>query len=167
MRKFFSVLAFCILLLLGIRPGFAQEATPEVPTTDVIVTVDDPAVPAPEDSVAAILSAVAGVVLNSKYVVASMAIVVTIVSLLKILPFTQGVSAPVMTFGVAVIFWLVGVLLAQAGHEDQFFYYIGVFKDPVAAFGGLVITLLGSPWLHEQAAGLKAPLLGYKRTPLR
>ena len=165
MRQFFSMLALCFLLLLGIRPGFAQEATLEAPSGNPPIVAVDPTVPAPEESVAAILSAVANVVLNSPYVVASMALVVTIVSVLKLLPFTQSISAPVMTFGVAALFWLAGVLLAQAGHEDQFFYYVGVFKDPVVAFGGLIVTLLGSPWLHEQAAKLGAPLIGYKRTP--
>jgi len=163
MRQLLALFVVCAMFVFGVHPAFAQEVTPEAPV------VESPSVVIPdadmEDAANAITTAVANVVLNSPYVVISMTIIVTVVSLLKLIPAANNISAGTLTITVASVFWLGGLILSRMGYEDQFFHYIGVFSDPVKAFGGLIVTLLTAAPFHELAAQLNAPLLGYKRTP--
>lgn len=161
MRTIFTFLAIAVLLLTGFRPGFGQVETQAVPVDQAVVPADV------EEAGTAILTSVANFIANSQYVVLSTTIIVTVVSLLKLIPALKDIPAPTLTFAISVVVWIAGVLIAREGYEQEFIRYIGIFSEPVAAFGGLILSLLGAPLLHDQAAELGAPLIGYKRTPYR
>lgn len=149
MSKFvYAFLLVLVLLALAVSPVMAQEAPP----TSVIPPVEEAA-----NSLLATLTALlAGA--------SALPITVTLVSLLKRLPFLESVSGGALSFGVAVVISVVTWISRQYGFEGQINASLDFLQTIIPALSLLLGNLVASSAAYKAARAVDTPVIGYRRS---
>ncbi len=181
MRKLFSIFILCVLLSIGIHPGFGATAIhAQDAQGDPVVEVqpDTPALPLVDiDGAGAdVIGVINGIVTGGINAAWFAPLVALLVGLLKRFPGiykdtgdpadTTGVSAPTLSFSVSAVLWIAAAIVTRTGYTTQFNSLMDLVVQSAPYMIGFLATLGLAPAVHEYAASVKAPVLGYKRTPV-
>lgn len=179
MKTFVRMTLLALLVFVLALPMLAQEVTPAAgfdalpveagspveSASDLVETPPAPeTLPVVDPGVAAdlLIKTLAAIVLGA---FGNAPITSVLVSVLKRIPALEHLTAPMLTFGVATVLWVVAALAGAAGYSVQFNDLLEALTTIIPALSGLLVSLIGAPAVHELAARAQVPVLGYKRTP--
>lgn len=149
MSKFVYVFLFVLVLLaLAVSPVMAQEAPP----TAVIPPVEEAA----NSLLATITMLLAGA--------SAMPITVTLVSLLKRLPFLESVSGGALSFAVAAVISVIIWISRQYGFEGQVNASLDFLQTIIPALSLLLGNLVVSSATYKASRAVDTPVIGYHRS---
>lgn len=139
-----------ILLFLIVAPVVAQD----------VVSPPTATVPPVEDAANSLLLTLTGLLAGA----AALPITVTLVSLLKRLPFLENVSGAALSFGVAAVITVITWFSRRYGFETQVNASLDFLQTAIPALSLLIGNLVASSAAYKAARAADTPVVGYART---
>lgn len=154
MKRFAVSLLLIVLFALLVVPALAQGDVPIEPTAPLF------GAPTPEEAVAALMNSLMALF----FAVPTSAFGVLVVSLVKRLPFTQGVAAPVINLVVGIVLTLVVWGAGALNLTNQLNKAVEIILAVSPILIGTGATSLMAAGAYNQFVKGKLPVAGYSRS---